>query len=276
MKIFSNMSFSLMGFLYIIIAGALCYILPIPEIVKGFLALPGFLIIPYLIGNIFTPLNLFEDNVWQSKISRGIISWMLGLILLVVSAIIFVKIFPIIYYMLFILVIIAVKILTRRNHPIGNQAKILKLIKTNYTEIIILVLIISFPLILIKGISTFPLNYMVDPFHFSISAHQVMNHSLITQGFGYFPFIEIIVGIMSIIYNINPFTLFWTGAFFSYSALPVGTYLLVYQLSKNKKFSLIASLLAIFPAYYKATWAMVLNTLFLKFGYILSFPLQYL
>jgi len=258
--------------LYILIVGGLCHILPIPEMIKGFLALPGFLIIPYLVGNLFAPLNFFENNAWQSKVSRGIISWMLGLILLVIGAIMFVKIFDIIYYMLLIFVVIAVKILTIRHHPINDQVKILGYLKRNYMEIIILVLIISFPLILIKSVSPFPLDYTIDPFHFSIGAHQVMDHSSITQGGGYFPFLEIIVGILSIIYNINPFTLFWTGAFFSYSALPIGIYLLMYQVSKNKKFSLIAALFAIFPACYNATWAMVLNYFIPQIWIYFTFP----
>ena len=46
------------GLMYILVVGGLCHILLVPEIIKGFLALPGFLIIPYLVGNIFMSLTI--------------------------------------------------------------------------------------------------------------------------------------------------------------------------------------------------------------------------
>jgi len=53
------------GLIYILIFGSLCHIFSIPEIVKGFLALPEFSIIPYLVGNLIVLRKITENKEYM-------------------------------------------------------------------------------------------------------------------------------------------------------------------------------------------------------------------
>lgn len=252
------MSFSLVGFLYIIITGALCYILPIPEIVKGFLALPGFIIIPYLTGNIFITSNFLNEKSWESKVTNLFFLWMLGLILLIVVATVLgsFSFFNFFYYAIGILIIIGIKFLLdkmygKKHSFLFNLTCVFDIIKRNYKEVIVVTLITSLPLILLMGLSPFPANLEGDTLRFCLESQQILHYSLIPKEAGYFPFLPIIVAYISILFNIHPYTLFWTGTFISYFVYAFGIYLLGYQISKNKQFSLIMVLFAVFPFYTK-------------------------
>jgi len=72
-----KISLSLIGLLYVIILGSLCNILSIPEIIKGVLALPTFLIIPIFVSS--ATLLLFKKIIGIKFnfdiISKGVVLW---------------------------------------------------------------------------------------------------------------------------------------------------------------------------------------------------------
>ncbi len=76
------------GLLYILVVGSLCYILPIPEMVKAFLALPGLLIMPYLLGKTTSILieKFLRIDLGLDTVSSFIMYWCIGTILMVIIA----------------------------------------------------------------------------------------------------------------------------------------------------------------------------------------------
>ncbi|CEG11528.1 membrane hypothetical protein [groundwater metagenome] len=245
-----------LGLLYILVVGGLCHILPILEIVKGFLALPGFLIVPYLVGNVFVPKKTRENEKGlYEKISGFVITWMLGLIVLTIGAMILevLNLFNLFYYIVSIFIIIWIKILSQtcsgKRPVINGSIKIL--IISHYKEFIIIAIMLLLPIILLMGLSPFPTKNAGDSFRFCLGIYQIINQSLIPQLGVYFPFLEIIIASLTIIFNIHSFTIFWTGTFFSYFVYGFGIYLLGYRLSNNKALSLLMVLFAIFPFWSK-------------------------
>ncbi len=254
MKIFSNMSFSLIGFLYIIVSGALCYILPIPEIVKGFLALPGFLIIPYLVGNAsFYGIKYFLriDDV-MNKISRFILYWCIGTVVITLAAMFLesINMFNIYSYMGFLGIISICGIIKdiSKNKLCNNK---IPFENNFYTINRIFPLLLSFLIGIIYAIfityfSPFPFIYGIDVFTWSCFSGTVINYGHFFLNTSYFPTFSICVTIMEIIFNMvpNEMPLFWAARFLTYPLYYLGIYLLFYQLSKNNKLSLLGSLVA--------------------------------
>jgi hypothetical protein len=58
-KVFFGIGWDAPLFFYIIIGALFCHLLPLPQMVKGVLAMPSILLIPYLTGNIFLRRNFF-------------------------------------------------------------------------------------------------------------------------------------------------------------------------------------------------------------------------
>ncbi len=77
-----------LGLLYILVVGSLCYILPIPEMVKAFLALSGLLIMPYLLGKTTSILieKFLRIDLGLDKVSSFIMYWCIGTISMVIIA----------------------------------------------------------------------------------------------------------------------------------------------------------------------------------------------
>jgi hypothetical protein len=69
-------------------AGFSCHILPIPEIIKGFLAMPSFAAIPYLAGRPFLNIKVFKEVLFgMDALSHAFLCWLAGVVLIVSSVI---------------------------------------------------------------------------------------------------------------------------------------------------------------------------------------------
>lgn len=74
--------------LYVLIGTIVCNILPIPEILKGFLSMFSFLIIPYLVGNALFQTRFFRDRfIEMDIISHSFLAWFFGFIVITLSVI---------------------------------------------------------------------------------------------------------------------------------------------------------------------------------------------
>ena len=56
LRIIKKISLTQYAIIYILLVGLICHVLEVPEIVKAFLALPGFIVIPFVCGNIVIDL----------------------------------------------------------------------------------------------------------------------------------------------------------------------------------------------------------------------------
>lgn len=254
------MSFSLIGFLYVIIAGSLCYILPVPEIIKGFLALPGFLIIPYIIGNIsFYGIKYFlKIDDAMNKISRFILYWCMGIVVITLLAMFLesINMFNIYSYVGFLGTLSVLGIIKDVSKNKNSNNKISP--KNNFYALnCILPLSLSFLIgittaIFITYFSPFPLMYGIDVFIWSFFSGTLINYGHFFLSGSYFPTFSVCATIMEIIFNMvpNQMPLFWAARFLTYSLYSFGIYLLFYQLSKDNRLSLLGSLVAVWFTVY--------------------------
>jgi len=72
--------------LYVLIGTIVCNILPIPELAKGAIATPSFLIIPYLFGHIILTTLKKSIDISLSKLSYIFISFAVGFIFIPIVA----------------------------------------------------------------------------------------------------------------------------------------------------------------------------------------------
>jgi len=267
MKIFQNISFSLIGFLYIIATGALCYILPIPGIVKGFLALPGFLIIPYLVGgSSFYGIKYFlRIDGEVNKISRLILYWCMGSVVITLLAMLLesISMFNMYAYvgLLGILSVLGIIKDISRNKDSNKMFLTNDFCTINGIFPLLLAFLIGIiPAILITHFSPFPFIYGIDVFIWSFYSGTVINYGHFFLSGSYFPTFTIYTAIMEIIFNMAPnlMPLFWAARFLTYPLYSIGIYLLFYQLSKNNKLSLLGSLVAVWFTVYNPPFADIL------------------
>ncbi len=250
-----RISLSLIGLVYVVVVGVLCHILPIPEIVKGFLALPVFLIIPYMIGNAsFYAIKYFlriDDET--NKISRFIIYWCIGTIVITLLAMFLesINMFNIYSYVGFLGILSMWGVIKDTSKNRLCNKKITHKNK-GYTFNRIFPLLLSFligiiPAIFISHFSPFPFIYGIDCFHHSFSSGVIINHGHFFLDSSYFPTFHLFISVLTVIFNahLETMSFFWTARFLTYPACAVGIYLFIYQISKDNKIALLGSFIGV-------------------------------
>jgi len=237
------------GLMYILVVGSLCYILPIPEMVKAFLALPGFLIIPYLVGKQILPQikKLLSVDILLDDASNFILSWLLGLF------IIWLLYTPVWLsrqtFILFILVLFFFVIVMKMYNTkfLNINYKIFEDIKIKRYNILVVLLIAAIFL-------SYTLSYYLVPNKGSYAQYIFVFNSLsILMGDdpmnplrgSYFMYIPFLYGINSLIFNVQPYFLSATLPFFLAIIFISGIYKFTYQLTKNKRLSILSAFISI-------------------------------
>ncbi len=272
MKIFQKLSFSLIGFLYIIVVGGLCHILPIPEIAKGFLALPGFLIIPYLVGN---PLSFQIKKVLHIQyISLGaasnfVLSWLLGLSIIYFLYTFFwllgIHSFMIFMCTLFALIMV-INMYKIKHSNIHNKFFSRSVLK-EYNILVLFLLIIIF--------LSYSLSHHIIPIGGSYGqySHVFLAYSFLTnvplnllmdEG-GYFSYIPLLYAINSLIFNILPISLISFLPFLLIFVFIGGVYKFTFQVTKNKQIAIISVIISVwvfdYTGYFKCLTIPIPKTL---------------
>jgi len=244
-----KLNFNLIGFLYVIITGGISYIFSIPDIVKAFLALPSFLIIPIIIGELI--LILVRKLLSISDTKRDsydlILEWSLGTIYLIVMAYFlnYINIFNIRDYTLFIILLMFFSVVYNNL----NSSK--QRVTNKYNGMIFFFFsffigIIAF--LFVNHFSPYPYEAggdSIDHKYFSVEG--------LLNGFFYFhPSYLLSMHILSIIiiqiFNLSnsPYTLFWFGRLLLYLTYSLGLYLFSFNLSKKNSISLLTVIMGIF------------------------------
>ncbi len=240
-----------LGLLYILVVGGLCHILPIPEIVKGFLALHGFLIIPYLVGINILPLIKkklsFEFDI--DFISKFIISWCIGILMILLFSLLLYScnLFDLKSFVLLLLIILVLRVYS---NPVKEMCYLTK-IKTvfalfgNKNIPLLLIFFGIVPVLYVTQFLPYPLSPMTDIFSLNFATLEVIENNIILFTDGYLPVQWLISAIIALIFNVDPFSFTWTSKFLFYILYVIGVYLFIYTISKNIKLSLISSFISV-------------------------------
>ncbi|OQX22364.1 MAG: hypothetical protein BWK75_00920 [Candidatus Altiarchaeales archaeon A3] len=238
--------------LYILIVGGLCYILPIPEIVKGFLALPGFLIIPYLVGK---TTSIFIEKILRiyldlCTVSNFIICWCIGIISIVIIALFlnYLWLFYVQSYIILILFLMTPAVFYKKNR---NLKMFIKTYGGRNTILFSLVIgIVGF--LFLTYFSPYPYQMGCDYFVHSYFSEQIIEKNFIPIQPSYLMSFSILVANNILIFNLNdePLIFWWVIQLIFYLVYAFGLYLFSYQLSKNKILSLISIIIGVFTIHH--------------------------
>jgi len=238
------------GLMYILVVGGLCYILPIPEMVKAFLALPGLLIIPYLVGKTtsiliekFLRIDLDTVNI----VSNFIVYWCIGTITMIIIA------YLLNYFWLFYVqgyVILMLFLMTPAIFYKKKQESLKMLIKAygGHTAIFFSLVIGIVGFLFVTYFSPYPYEFGCDYHFHSYVSMQIIEKNFIEVGGNYLASFSILVANNILIFNLQSEELafFWSIPFLFYLVYAFGLYLFSYQLSRNKILSLISVIVGVF------------------------------
>lgn len=219
--------------IYIVLCVIVCNLLPIPELIKGFLTMFSFLIVPYLIGNIILTSRFVRDIIKISDlISYFVLSWSLGVVITILSIVFlyatylldiksysfFVIGVLLSYYFYFL--IFKSKLLKARYPEISfSQEKI--------SSIGIVLVIISIYVLFMFYFNPFPLwtDYDIHALHNPLSS-KLINFNEISVTQSYIDSISILTAVLCILFNTDTYTFSWVCGHFLFPIIAaLGAYL---------------------------------------------------
>ncbi|PKP58677.1 hypothetical protein CVT91_08140 [Candidatus Atribacteria bacterium HGW-Atribacteria-1] len=205
---------------YLIIGIAITHLLPLPETIKGFIGMFSFLVIPYLVGNIFFQIKILKE--WSNKIDiigYSFVSWLVGnvLIAMVMTSLYALNMFDIFWFAYGLVISLVLFYIyyfyNKRNKNITSNHLIIKNTNIKYIS---LLLVVSLSVILFMlYFNPFPLWLEWDFFlGHNIIAHYITDLNQIFRTFAYIDIVSIIVAIDSYLFNHDSFTNGWMIAHF--------------------------------------------------------------
>lgn len=242
---------------YLFIGGFISHIFPeIPDVVKSIVAMPALFFLPYLVGySIVASIKLLEPP----KINQNDLSfnqfwyWIIGTILIVTFAYIFYffHIFNLNTYTLFILCLSTILLYKIYKKSMGTHLNAHIRNCYMYDKIFLLVIFFGFTsAFFITEFSPFPYIWANDIFRHNGITLTIIENNNLPMLTPYLLTMQIIFSMISTLFNIDQvYVLFWSLRFLTYPLLAIGTYLLSFELSNNKRIALFASILAIWQFY---------------------------
>ena len=241
-----------LGIIYILIVISISFLFLVPEQLKGILALLGIIIIPNQIGEIILPLlrSFMEElNTKMHPISKYIFSWLVGtyflfILLLVLYHFAFLNKTVLTTFLILSLAIRLYLFYKYRLEPTPFTNSFFNFFNKH---VFILILIILIPILIIKYFQPYPLhyssftlfNYLFETLRFTEG-----NFFSLVPGI-HIPLIPMLIGIVSIIFNTDPISLFWAGNMLTYPLFAFGVYIFIKQVSGNYKIALLSSFFAV-------------------------------
>lgn len=219
------------------------------DVIKSFISLPLFLILPYALGNIYEMLHkrIFGLEIQDvDVISSYIVKWFVGFLFIILITIIFQKLsLPYVVKNIHVLILALLFInIVCSNREIINIQKIL-----DYKLVFLCILLGILPILIVRIYSPFPL---LDKIDFTLlkvvsqPALRMIEHGYITDNPVHKPSIFILLGIVSKISNVAPLAIMWSAPFLQYAVYSLGLYLFGYSLTRKKSFSLILTFWGLF------------------------------
>lgn len=232
--------------LYVLIGAIVCNFLPIPELVKGVIATPAFLIVPYLFGHIILTGLKKSINLSLSKTSYIFVSFAVGFIFIPIIAFLLhtFNLFNAVVYSFFILLIFLVYFVKSKRYD-----KIAEVKEINITANVVLFLFTwLFAILFVYAYQPFPFILNVDIPSFQIPVTYLLkDYDFFVYLSNYEPMIHVIVTILSILFQADVYTLWWCCNLILAPFLALfGLYILSFKIFHDKRIYIIAFLPLIF------------------------------
>jgi len=228
--------------IYLILGTALCTFLPLPELVKGAIATPAFLIIPYLFGYIMLIALRKQINITLSRISQVIVSFAVGFVFIPSIAFILhaFHLFNSTSYSLSLLLVFFLYFFKSKEY---DQIANFDEIKPNKEQFMFL-LTLLFAVLIIFSYEPFPFTHNHDSLaDYITTSVLIKEYNHFSFSGSYDPSLTLIVSISSTLFQADVFTLFWYGNIFLMPFMALTTlYLLSTVLFKDKRIYFISFL----------------------------------
>lgn len=215
------------------------HLLPIPEILKALLALPAILIIPCYVGQTVSYVKFIRKYLYHvDSTSKIIIEWIIGFIFIIyIYTIFYLFGISIQEYTLLILILFIYSAFTNNQTVAFKFANILKCLGDKKIAIPLIGLLFSLYFLLV---SPFPLTLDLDMFRHNLLMLNLLEDNYLVGLGSYVPSFHIFFSIISVLYNLDTFSLFWSAIPLAYIIYAIGIYLFSFQLSKNTNVSIMA------------------------------------
>ncbi|PKP59951.1 MAG: hypothetical protein CVT88_04280 [Candidatus Altiarchaeales archaeon HGW-Altiarchaeales-1] len=227
MNIYNKFTWNQILILYVLIGTIVCNILPIPELAKGAIAIPAFLIIPYLFGHIILTALKKSINLSLSKTSYIFISFAAGFIFIPIIAFLLhaFHLFNATIFSFLILIILLIYFVKSKKY---DETAEIKEIRIN-RNIIMFLFTFLFAVLFILYYEPFPFSFNHDAFwgHIPIT-YLLVDYTHFAFHGNYNPTMTLMVGILSTLFRVDIYTLFWYG---NYTLLPFLALFALYILS---------------------------------------------
>lgn len=237
--------------LYIAVVLTICQFTILPEILKMFLSLPYFVLVPYLTGRFF--FSLIESRFTGARantVGRIIGNWSLGIII-VFSLGLFLQVtgvFDVYLYALITMVLLGLAKLEsiRARKSAGS---VFQKFKGNFdVRILVLLLIVGLiPPILQSQLWPFPLKYESDGFNIVMQTKEAIQQNLVDiYSIIHLPIESSVLCIPCVLFNLEPSHYLWGLPFLIYPVFILAIYLLAIEVTNNAMLSVVASVFGIF------------------------------
>jgi len=243
---------SRIGVTYILIAGAICHLLPVPEIIKAFLALPAFVIIPIQFGKSIPFLWTFCNKNFDADkdinfVIFHVLSWCVGFLFISLVAMLLFAIgaFNLWIFTLFIITVIIYSCFLQK----GNINFNFKL-KSLPIFLVLILSSLSVPLF-IAYYHSYPFIWGYDVLRHAHYTLRIVDFNFLTYSTSYFPGFYVLMSMLSGMFNLHPYTLFWASKYLLSLIFAFGLYFFSYSLSKDKRIALLSAFIGVWIYIYK-------------------------
>lgn len=231
-------------------------IIDINEFALSFLSLPSFIIFPYIIGEILMLLPQYSKKMSMVDdtdfIVRLTLLWFAGAITITVIGMLLqtFKLYFLIKHMhIFIIILNFIFILylvNRVQHPLNRKYNPFS---KNVAVYLLIVAIGMLPIIIAHREIPFPMlgyNYAMPRVLSQPAIRMIENGYIFMSNPGRFPGLIILTAIASASFGINPLSFMWSAQYLLYFIFSVGIFIFVYDVSKNKWFSIFVVYISVF------------------------------
>ena len=226
--------------LYVLMGTISCNFLPIPELVKGVIATPAFLIIPYLFGHIILTALKKSIDISLSKISHIFISFAVGFIFIPIIAFLLhtFPLFNAVVYSFFILLIFSIYFVKSKRYDKIVEVKELNFINA---EVIMFLLTFLFAVLFFYVYQPFPFILNVDVPQHIATTYLLKDYNFFYYQNSYNPTIASIIASLSVLFQADVYTLWWCNDLIVSPFLGLfGLYILSFKIFHDKRIYFIA------------------------------------
>jgi len=218
------------------------WLMPLPTLVTTFLALPAFVLLPWMTGSVFmrhsrNKLDLNEIGMWWG------ISWIVGFLLLFVAASMLALLGVLNVPMLgfSVIGIYGVDLLSKRRDT--SREIRFEMRRSSFATLVLLLVAGILPVAYFYNVQPFPLTFG-ESYSYVLSAVETSKLNIVNIFEGHPPVTSVMFGIISALYNLHPFYIWSSSNYLLHLLYPFLVYSLSYALTRKRLTSLFAAIIS--------------------------------